>query len=241
MLDKIEKSKKIMSEKDSLIIPKYRRKMVFTTKAFKKELDRRLADARGYRSSLHIFNFILDNHFSLFNEHCRCYTSSSIECYCGDCEYNKHFFDSFEFIIQHFRRARFKKDKVTENENRLVNRYIEKFPEIIKLYSCNIEHDFERVDIIDKFKRYCDLFSFSAGFKTLENMKKDCETNMEGSKIYVKEFLEYIPDAVNMLYRHHNARKIQRWFKNIRYQPAIYPAAMRIELKKLERDGIHLI
>lgn len=213
--------------------------MVFyTTEAFKEELDRRIADSRGYRSSLRIFEFVL-GHFHLFDDRCRSYTSSSsIVCNCGGCEYNREFFDSFEFIVQNFRRKISKKRAVVEKENRLINRYIEKFPEIIKLYSCNIEYQFERLDIIDKFKRYCYLFSFSAGYEALKNMKKDCETNMEGSKIYVEEFLEYIPDAVDMLYRHHNARKIQRWFRKIRYQPAIYPAAEKIVMKNLESDGL---
>ena len=185
---------------------------------FSEQLDIKIKDCHSYECSLDIFQFILEHSFMFGIHEPQLSNHNKVKiCECRDCKYNLNFVESFEALVRSFRRKRFINKRKIDKENSLIDKYIEKRPDLIYIYSYDIQHSFERLDLIEKFKIHSSRFAFSVGFKTLENMKKDCENNMEASKVYVKEFSEYMPDAINMLHRHYNARKIQRWFKKIRY------------------------
>ena len=210
-----------------------------------------------YENSQNAIEFI-KNYYETFCDNMGLYNYGCHYCPEESCSANKKIFSIFHQLID-FRNNSILNIEICNLIDILITDYVHKCPSVAEYYFDNFIVDDNIND--DNFIVLCKIsdtikdqlirgskFGFNNFFiqsvdfvitRDISNIVYYDINKINKIKLMIKHIKYKIPeDIINYIIEYFKAKKIQRWFKNIRYKPSIYPAGERMALRQLEKEGL---
>ena len=179
--------------------------------------------------AIEIYEVLLKN-FHIY--HNGCWDCIDINCY-----WNKTIYTAFSRLI-FLRREQFH-EEFFEDVDRIIDAFVEKNNDLVYLYAKSTYTKEETIKLCEYYKKYYDTISPSAGKVIDTSILAKCSEDFSKCRLIHRQLGEYTPLCViKIIDEWWAATKIQRWASNIIYQPAVYPAANRIVMRELIKDGL---